>query len=178
MLPSASFTTVDLGDRLAFRVTYERRWLGTLIGLVFVGLALRQAYFHHDWVWLVYGVVGVCGIIADRLHGSEVDIKVSAHGLHSSGNLGRMFSTSVEVAANEFTSVGYEISDEDNTSGLYIRKRWGTTCIAPHLSEEQCLQIAGLIYQRFPSLGTGDTSPGSLLYPESADPITLGLSKG
>ncbi len=177
MVPRASFTSVDFGSRIDFHVRYERRWLGTAAGLIFVGFAFKQASSHHDWAWFAFGVVGACGVIADRLHGSEVHLKVSADGVETSGNLGRMFSTESNIPANEFESLGYEIGGGDRRTGLYAQRAYGGVCIMPYLSEDKCREIAEMIYRRFPDLGTGDSTSGSMLYAESADPISLGLSK-
>jgi hypothetical protein len=94
----------------------------------------------------------------------------------ATGNIGRLFSTEVRVAASDVKSIGYKPGGHGTQGGLYLKRGWRSVCLLPGLNPQQAGAVARTILRRFPLIGIEDRDPNSLLFGKDSDLTALGLS--
>lgn len=135
------------------------------------------AHHYRSWFWFACGVIGLGSIIADWLHGNVTQLTVTSRELTVRGNVAKTFDDSILFSAQGLSSLTYYDGGEDDPSGLYAFSGISRTCLISGLNEQQSMEIALLIYKRFPDLESGDTNSGSLLFGDRGELTSLGLSK-
>ncbi|MFC5864901.1 hypothetical protein ACFPT7_21515 [Acidicapsa dinghuensis] len=116
----------------------------TMIVLIGIGI------LGHVWILVLMGVFGLGSFVLWYSHGPVTNLNVSASELVARGNLDRSFRTEIVVPASEVKSLGYEIGDDSEPSGLYARRSWRNTCLLPDLDRKDAIAVAEAIYHKFP----------------------------
>ena len=101
-------------------------------------------------------------------------MRISNDEVISEGNLGKVFSTTFRLAAEDMTSIGYYDGGEGGTGGMYVRSGWANSCLIPNISRELVDSMIDVIARRFPTLPTEHSE--SLKW-RGEKLIELGLSK-
>jgi hypothetical protein len=148
-------TTVDLPDELQFRMVRE-------YGVFNVIFQAALTIYVLWWVWKwqadsvmglvpsLFAVIIILGLLANWFHGRTTTLRVTSRELVATGNLNRMLTTEVRVAAYEMEAIGYHMGGEDEPSGLCTKRGWKHTCLLPGVSRKQARMITDAISLKFP----------------------------
>jgi hypothetical protein len=115
--------------------------------------------------------------IANWLQGKQASLRITADKLIARGNLARIFTTEIVIAANEVSSLKWDSGGEDGTPGLYAKREWGSTLLLPYIDEAQAATIRDVTARRFPEIQIGDDHVASFLYGNESGITTLGLNQ-
>jgi hypothetical protein len=125
----------------------------------------------------LFPVFGAVPLIADWIHGRVTAFQVTETNLSARGNLDRTFQDQFDIEITAVKSIGFQSGYEDCPSGLYVTHGWKSTCVLPGINKEECSQIVGAIYRKFPDLDIGDRDSGSLLFGPDGGLVALEISK-
>ena len=67
----------DLGDSLQFVLKRNPRWGNVIAGLIVIGGVSFVAWWRHSVMLLVFAVVGIIGLVSNRLRGGETTLLVN-----------------------------------------------------------------------------------------------------
>lgn len=173
---TTKWTVTELSGELEFAIVREEGLLQKVARCVVVALLLVIAWKSPNLLWRWLFALAALWPIADWLQGHHTHLRVSAHEVNASGNVGRLVRTTISIPVALVQSIEYAAGGEDEAPGLYAIRKWGgRTLLVPNLDELICREIVDRITTRFPEIGA-DREPGSLLYSERSNPIVLGLS--
>lgn len=177
LVGKSEVTTRDLGGELQFTVTREDGLVETIAGPALLAYFLFMAWKANNYIFLAFGAIGAAWLLSHWLQGRETELRVTSKELVATGNLGRMFSTEVRVAALDVVSLGWDSPGEGDNRGLYLKRGWGRVCVLPGLNREQAADVVYAIYRKFPEIGMEEYNSGSFLFGTNSGLTTLGLSK-
>lgn len=173
-------TTVELPNALEFSISRESGWLdwaaSPLIVLLVIWMFWKMNTSFSRLIAAVVCVSAAASAIATWIQGGSTKLRITSDELFAEGNLNKMFSTEVRIPVSEIESLGYNVGDEGEPSGLYVRHGWSHTCVLPGLEGDQASSVTTAIFDKFPEIAPEDTSPGSPLYGTQSELTTLGLS--
>ena len=170
-------STIELPGELQFVVIRQAGWAGKLVVPIAVAALAVWLWFSGNEVFsILVAVVGGISLSANWAHGPVTKLRVTETELLATGNLDSVFSKEARVQASEVTSIGYEIGNEDEPSGLYARTGWSHTCLLPGLNEEEANSVAAAISKQFPEIPAADRTPTSILFGDESGITTLGIS--
>ncbi len=156
LIGNVKITTSEFPDHLQIVVTREFGLLmlilppATMVALIGIGI------LGHFWILALMGVFGLGSFALWYRHGPVTTLNVSASELTARGNIDRSFRTEIVVPASEVKSLGYEIGDEQEPSGLYVRRSWRNTCLLPDLNRKDTMAIADAVHDKFPGFERQD----------------------
>ena len=79
--------TRDLGDSLQFVLKQNPRWGHVIAGLIVIGGVSFVAWWRHSVMLLVFAVVGIIGLVSNRLRGRETTLLVNRAEVVAQGDL-------------------------------------------------------------------------------------------
>jgi hypothetical protein len=174
----AELTTTELPDGLQFVVVRRFGWadvIGPIYDVLFVICFLWFALSNLDrWkpLTLTFVLVSLFFFLhlhlSRWLHGRTTTLRVTADGLHATGNLGNLFATSLEATASEVASIRYQASPEWTTGGVYLKRGKASVRILPGLRFGPGNEVIDTIFRRFPHLKPIDNSPAARLFGRQA----------
>lgn len=170
--------SVELPNALEFTISRESGWLEPIVVPVVTAFVLwifwRTGALWSRIIAVVVGSSTALSLLASWFQGRETTLRATEDELIAEGNLGRLFSTEIRIAISDVLWIGYDSGGEGGTSGLYVRIRWGRTCVLPGLSPEQAQSVVDCIERRFPEIPT--EYEGSLLLWDGGPLTQLKLS--
>jgi hypothetical protein len=181
LLGNVDLRTSELPNSLEFTASREDGLIET-IAIPLFALIVLWMFWRRGTLWLriIAGFAAVStflALFANWNQGGETRLRVTSDGVRAEGNLGQLFSTSVAVAMDDISSIGfYDRDGEGGISGLYVRHGWRFWPVLPHLSKEQSQAVVDAITKKFPEIPV-ESALDSSLFADSGKLISLGLSK-
>ena len=175
---SRQLETRDLGDSLQFVLKGNPRWGNVAVGLVVIAGFTFVAWWRHSVLLLVFAVVGVIGLVSNRLRGRETTLRVCRAEVVAQGNLDSSSSETMTIPLNEITSMGWSAGGQDDSGGLYVANGWTRSYVVPGASEAQAREILAAITGRFPGFPIDDKTWASLIWGDESVLQDLGLEEG
>ena len=169
--------TFDEDDQLLFIASRERNWTDFVGIPVVIGITATSWMQGNILFALLCLVFGGLALVANRMHGTATQLRITQHLISASGNLQRIFTTDVYIATSQVTSIDYSVGGENEPSGLYVWQGWSGTCVLPDITCKQAASIRDAIAQKFPEIDVNNRGPVSLLHGDSSGITTLGLSQ-
>ena len=77
----------DLGDSLQFVLKRNPRWGNVIAELIVIGGVSFVAWWRHSVMLLVFAVVGIIGLVSNRLRGGETRLLVNGAEVVAQGDL-------------------------------------------------------------------------------------------
>ena len=96
----------DLGDSLQFVLKRNPRWGNVVAELIVIGGVSFVAWWRHSVMLLVFAVVGIIGLVSNRLRGSETTLLVNRAEVVAQGDLQSSPAEEMTIPLNEITSMG------------------------------------------------------------------------
>jgi hypothetical protein len=180
LLGNVELKTTELRDALEFTVSREDGLIETIVvpvgAFVVVWMFWRIGALWPRLIAILSAVSMSLAYFANWIQGGETNLRVTREGLFAEGNLGNLFSTSVTVAIEDVSSIGYWVGPgEDGPSGLYARGNWQFWMLLPHLSREDAETVVATIQKKFPFMPSENTLSSSM-FGDGGKLISLGLS--
>lgn len=177
---TVEFRTVEFPDALEFTIRRESGWLEQIAAPILVGLVL-WTFWRTGALWprIIAGLAGIVTVVswlASWLQGRDTTLRITGDEVVAEGNLGHLFMTEIRVAPSDVLWIGYDSGGEGGTSGLYLRIRWGRTCVLPGLNQEQARSLVECIEHRFPGMIPTEYE-GSLMLWDDGPLTQLNLSE-
>jgi hypothetical protein len=154
---SRELTTIELPNELRFTVIWHDGWIAwifRILLLAFLTFILFTPLPHFLW-WQRSALVFFWLLAASRpllwLREGTSTLRVTSSELFATGNLGKLWSTSTTIPANEVTWLGFNETGQ-NMEGLRIEGLETDVDALPLLTREQAEAIANTILKRFPSI--------------------------
>lgn len=177
--PATRLERFDQADGILFRVTGQRR-LGDLLLPLGSSIGFLIALWRNTGIGGLLGlaVLAIVGLI-HWLRTSRTELHVTENDLRVAGDLDMSKTGSLRLTWPEISGLQFNHGGKHHPSGLYARQgAWSSTCILPHLDEEQAGEVIDAIYGCFPHLMMAEESSGfGSLFERRSEIITLGLSK-
>ena len=170
--------TRDLGDSLHFVLKRDPRLGNVAAGLVVIGGFIFIAWWRHSVILLVFTVVGVIGLVSNRLRGRETTLRVSRAEVLAQGDLESSSTRELTIPLNEITSMGWSAGGQDDSGGLYVANGWTRSYVVPGATEAQAREILAAITGRFPGFPIDDKTWASLIWGDESVLLDLGLEEG
>jgi hypothetical protein len=150
---STALKIEDLDDDLQCTVTRQGGWLApVVITCIVTGLSTYAILTaHYFYLFMALFMVGAVFISWTR--GPVTTLRISANRILATGNLERLSSSDFRIEANKVDHIGWSNGGENGNSGLHIwhgMLGWGSTCVLPGISKDQCTQITDAIAAKFP----------------------------
>ena len=165
---------------LAFTVKRERGWITEILFPVFAFVVLfafwRMGKLPIKVMAAVAGACTAITLVANRIHGNDTTLRVTANELVVRGNLNSWFRNELRIDARQLKSLLWNSGGESD-SGLYARWSWNCRCILADISAEQADRIRGAIAGKFPEIKIGGASHASFLFGNDSGLTDLGLSE-
>ena len=168
----------DLGDSLQFVLKRNPRWGNVVAGLIVIGGFTVVAWWRHSVILMVFAVVGMIGIVSNRLRGSETKLRVSRAEVVAQGDLLSSSTEEMTIPLNEITSMGWNAGGQDDSGGLYVANGFTRSYILPGATEAQAREILAAITGRFPGFPIDDKTWASLIWGDESVLMDLGLDEG
>src|ERR1700683_4336218 len=77
----------DLGDSLQFVLKRNARWGNVIAGLIVIGGGSFVSWWRHRVMLFVFALVGMIGLISNRLRGGETTLLVNRAEVVAQGDL-------------------------------------------------------------------------------------------
>lgn len=177
-LGSRELETRDLGDSLQFVLKRNPRWGSVAAGLIVIGGFTFVAWWRHSVILLVFTVVGVIGLVSNRLRGRETTLRVNRTEVVAQGDLENASTGEMRIPLNEITSMGWSAGGQDDNGGLYVANGWTRSNVVPGATEAQAREILAAITGRFPGFPIDDKTWASLIWGDESVLMDLGLDEG
>lgn len=177
-LGNRQLETRDLGDCLQFVLKRNPRWGNVAAGLVVIGGFTLIAWWRHSVILLVFAVVGVIGLVSNRLRGRETTLRVNRTEVVAQGDLDSSSAREMTIPLNEITSMGWSAGGQDDSGGLYVANGFARTYVVPGATEGQAREILAAITGRFPGFPIDDKTWASLIWGDESVRLDLGLDEG
>ncbi len=169
--------TRDLGDSLEFVLKPNPQWKNVAAGLVVIGGLTFVAWWQHSVIFLVFTVLGLIGLISNRLRGRETTLCVNRTEVVAQGDLQDSSPGKKTIPLNEITSMGWSAGGQDDSGGLYVANGWTRTYVVPGVSESQAREILASITGRFPGFPIDDKTWASLIWGDESVLLDLGIDE-
>ena len=176
-LGSRQLETQDLGELLQFVLKGNPRWGNAAAGVIVIGGFTFVAWWRHSVILLVFAVVGVIGLISNRLRGRETTLRVSRTEVEARGDLDSS-ATEMTIPLNEITSMGWSAGGQDDSGGLYVANGWTRSYVVPGATESQAREIIATITGKFPGFLIDDKTWASLIWGDESVLLDLGIDEG
>jgi hypothetical protein len=177
-LESRQVETRDLGDSLQFVLKRNPRWGNVAAGLVVIGGFTFIAWWRHSVILIVFAVVGLIGLVSNRVRNRETTLRVSRAEVVAKGDLENSSTVEMTIPLNEITSMGWSAGGQDDSGGLYVANGWSRSYVVPGATETQAREILAAITGRFPGFPIDDKTWASLIWGDESVLIDLGLDEG
>jgi hypothetical protein len=168
----------DLGDSLQFALKRNPRWGNVVAGLIVIGGFTVVACWRHSVILMVFAVVGMIGLVSNRLRGRETKLRVSRAEVVAQGDLLSSSTEEMTIPLNEITSMGWNAGGQDDSGGLYVANGFTRSYILPGATEAQAREILAAITGRFPGFPIDDKTWASLIWGDESVLMDLGLDEG
>jgi hypothetical protein len=168
----------DLGDSLQFALKRNPRWGNVVAGLIVIGGFTVVAWWRHSVILMVFAVVGMIGLVSNRLRGRETKLRVSRAEVVAQGDLLSSSTEEMTIPLNEITSMGWNAGGQDDSGGLYVANGFTRSYILPGATEAQAREILAAITGRFPGFPIDDKTWASLIWGDESVLMDLGLDEG
>jgi hypothetical protein len=168
----------DLGDSLQFALKRNPRWGNVVAGLIVIGGFTVVAWWRHSVILMVFAVVGMIGLVSNRLRGRETNLRVSRAEVVAQGDLLSSSTEEMTIPLNEITSMGWNAGGQDDSGGLYVANGFTRSYILPGATEAQAREILAAITGRFPGFPIDDKTWASLIWGDESVLMDLGLDEG
>ena len=168
----------DLGDSLQFALKRNPRWGNVVAGLIVIGGFTVVAWWRHSVILMVFAVVGMIGLVSNRLRGRETKLRVSRAEVVAQGDLLSSSTEEMTIPLNEITSMGWNAGGQDDSGGLYVADGFTRSYILPGATEAQAREILAAITGRFPGFPIDDKTWASLIWGDESVLMDLGLDEG
>ena len=167
----------DLGDSVQFCLKPESGWGTFAGGLAVIGGLAFFAWWRHSVILMVFAIVGVIGLVSNRLRGRETTLRVNRTEVVARGDL-ESASREMTIPLNEITSMGWSAGGQDDSGGLYVANGWTRSYVVPGATESQAREILATITGRFPGFPIDDKTWASLIWGDESVLMDLGLDEG
>jgi hypothetical protein len=127
---------------------------------------------------MVFAVVGMIGLVSNRLRGRETKLRVSRAEVVAQGDLLSSSTEEMTIPLNEITSMGWNAGGQDDSGGLYVANGFTRSYILPGATEAQAREILAAITGRFPGFPIDDKTWASLIWGDESVLMDLGLDEG
>lgn len=97
--------TRDLGDSLQFVLKPNPRWGNVAAGLVVIGGFTFAAWWRHSAILMVFTVIGLIGLVSNRLRGRERALRVNRAEVVAQGDLQNSSTGEMTISLSEITSM-------------------------------------------------------------------------
>ena len=169
--------TRDLGDSLQFVLKPNPRWGNAAAGLVMIGGFTFVAWWRHSVLLMVFTIIGLIGLVSNRLRGRETTLRVNRAEVVALGDLQNSSTGKMTIPLKEITSMGWSAGGQDDSGGLYVANGWTRTYIVPGVTESQARQILASITGRFPGFPIDDKTWASLIWGDESVLLDLGIDE-
>ena len=170
----------DLGDSLQFVLKRNPRWGNVIAELMVIGGVSFVAWWRHSVMLLVFAVVGIIGLVSNRLRGRETRLLVNRAEVVAQGYLQSSPAEEIEeitIPRNEITSMGWSAGGQDDSGGLYVEKGFARSYVVPGASDAQAREILAAITGKFPGFPIDDKTWASLIWGDESALMDLGLDE-
>ena len=168
----------DLGDSLQFALKRNPRWGNVVAGLIVIGGFTVVAWWRHSVILMVFAVVGMIGLVSNRLRDRETKLRVSRAEVVAQGDLLSSSTEEMTIPLNEITSMGWNAGGQDDSGGLYVANGFTRSYILPGATEAQAREILAAITGRFPGFPIDHKTWASLIWGDESVLTDLGLDEG
>ena len=146
-------------------------------GLIVIGGVSFVAWWRHSVMLLVFVVVGIIGLVSNRLRGRETTLLVNRAEVVAQGDLQSSPAEEMTIPLNEITSMGWSAGGQDDSGGLYVANGFKRSYIVPGASDAQAREILAAITGRFPGFPIDDKTWASLIWGDESVLMDLGLDE-
>src|ERR1700759_5606772 len=91
----------DLGDSLQFVLKRNPRWGNVIAELIVIGAVSFVAWWRHSVMLLLFAVVGIIGLVSNRLRGRETTLLVNREQVVAQGDLQNSPAGEMTIPLNE-----------------------------------------------------------------------------
>jgi hypothetical protein len=169
--------TQDLGDSLQFVLKRNPQWANMAARLVVIGGFTLLAWWQHSLILIVFALVGMIGLVSNRLRGRETTLRVSRIEVVAGGDLQNSSNEKVVIPLNEITSMGWNAGGQDDSGGLYVANGFRRSYILPGATKAQAREILAATTGRFPGFPIDDKTWASLIWGDESVLTELGLDE-
>lgn len=169
--------TRDLGDSLQFVLKPNPKWGNLAAGLVLIGGFTFAAWWRHSVILMVFTVIGLIGLVSNRLRGRERTLRVKRGEVVARGDPQNSSTGEVTISLSEITSMGWSAGGQDDSGGLYVANGWTRTYVVPGATESQAREILAAITGRFPGFPIEDKTWASLIWGDESVLLDLGIDE-
>jgi len=174
---SRQLETRDLGDCLQFVLKRNLRGANVVAGLVVIAGFIFAAWWWHSVILSVFAVVGIIGLISNRMRRRETMLRVNRTEVVALGDLQSSPAEETKIPLDEITSMGWNAGGQDDSGGLYVANGFTRSYILPGATETQARQILAAITGRFPGFPIDDKTWASLIWGDEDVLLELGLDE-
>lgn len=161
-LGSRQMETRDLGDSMQFVLKRNLHKGNLVVGLVAIAAFAFLAWWRHSVILLIFAVVGVIGLVSNRLRGRETTLRISRTEVVTRDDLDSSAEKSIPL--NEITSMGWSAGGQDDSGGLYVANGWTRSYVVPGATESQAREIIATITGKFPGFLIDDKTWAKLIW--------------
>lgn len=176
-LGSRQLETRDLGEALQFALKGNPRWGNVAVGLIVIGGFAFVAWWRHSVILLVFVVVGIIGLISNRLRGRETTLRVSRTEVVARGDLDSA-AEEMAIPLNEISSMGWSAGGQDDSGGLFVANGWTRSYVVPGATESQAREIIATITGKFPGFLIDEKTWASLIWGDESVLLEPGPDEG
>jgi hypothetical protein len=169
--------TRDHGDSLQFVLKRNSRRSNLLAGLIVICGFAFVSWWQNSVILLVFAVVGMIGLISNRLRRRETTLRVNRSEVVAQGDLQSQSIEEMMIPLNEITSMGWGAGGQDDSGGLYVANGFTRSYILPGATEAQAREILAAITGRFPGFPIDDKTWASLIWGDETALTELGLTE-
>ncbi len=170
--------TRDLGDCLQFVLKQSPQRGNMAAGLIAIAAFIFGAWWRHSVILTVFALVGIIGLVSNRMRRRETTLRVSRTEVAAQGDLQSSSSEETKIPLDEITSMGWNAGGQDDSGGLYVANGFTRSYILPGATEAQARQILAAITGRFPGFPIDDKTWASLIWGDESVLLDLGLEAG
>ena len=167
----------DVGDSLQLVLKQNPRWGNVVAGLFVICGFTFVAWWRHSVIFLVFAVVGLIGLVSNRIRSRETKLRISRTEVVAQGDLHSSPVKDVTIPLNEITSMGWNAGGQDDSGGLYVANGFTRSYILPGATEAQAREILAAITGRFPGFPIDDKTWASLIWGDESVLMDLGLDE-
>jgi hypothetical protein len=144
--------------------------------VVIAGFTLL-AWWQSSLFLVVFALVGMIGLVSNRLRGREATLRVSRTEVVAGGDFQNSSNENVVIPLNEITSMGWNAGGQDDSGGLYVANGFKRSYILSGATEMQAREILAAITGRFPGFPIDDKTWASLIWGDESVLMDLGLEE-
>lgn len=103
---------------------------------------------------VVVALVALLSVLFSLLRSPLTELRVTGSTVFALGFVDEEAPSTVLLDWATITELRFQAEIEGDPRGLYAETGWGSSCLLPHLDEEQANRVIDAIHRRFPDLGT------------------------